>query len=383
MCNHLVHVYCVVLVVCCAFLFHFLFQKGKELERDMLVDTSILCDGLDLQIEQHDGIISGKTGNDSLVIVALLSNSPQMVQMKDILKDGDIVGRFGCGEKWVYRTDAFSRNDGVLYILGVSLLRSCVSNIHYFLPSESSSLETCPTKLDAAVLEDRIVLRFPCDHDVEYSILQSSSKCSSSVYSNAEPILMNGFSLLTLPISPSNFTTGGLCARATCGRCISESLFITPSMIPNHQMQLSSFDHKLHMSTFLPTKHYNMSARIHHSRYYGMNLEGAKKSVYSCRSSQDVLIELLSIKSISRVLFMKVKMLDNAVLHYLILPDGYNTKQVRDVDVAKYGKLVGKCENEVVTIATTDYFEYSWNVVFFAISSNGCVMKMIKRRFLP
>ncbi len=80
---------------------------------------------------------------------------------------------------------------------------------------------------------------------------------------------------------------------------------------------------------------------------------------------------------------MKVKMLDNAVLHYLILPDGYNTKQVRDVDVAKYGKLVGKCENEVVTIATTDYFEYSWNVVFFAISSNGCVMKMIKRRFLP
>lgn len=98
---------------------------------------------------------------------------------------------------------------------------------------------------------------------------------------------MNGFSLLTLPISPSNFTTGGLCARATCGRCISESLFITPSMIPNHripflrisaiEMQLSSFDHKLHMSTFLPTKHYNMSARIHHSRYYGMNLEGAKK----------------------------------------------------------------------------------------------------------
>lgn len=168
-----------------------------------------MCVGLDLQIEQHGGIISGKTGNNSLVIVALLSNSPQMVQMKDILKDGDIVGRFGYGEKWVYRTDAFSRNDGVLYILGVSLLRSCVSNIHYFLPSEcgshfplsflASSLETCPTKLDAAVLEglfvtllsqlDRIVLRFPCDHDVEYSILQSSSKCSTSVYSNAEPIL--------------------------------------------------------------------------------------------------------------------------------------------------------------------------------------------------
>lgn len=95
-------------------------------------------------------------------------------------------------------------------------------------------------------------------------------------------------------------------------------------------------------------------------------------------------LEIVSLKTISRVLFLKVKV--NAYhshLYYLILPDGYKTKTIRDVDVAKYGKLAGRCDEEIVTIATTDYFEYSWNVAYFAIVSGSCVMRMVKRRFIP
>ena len=121
-----------------------------------------MCDGLDMKIEQHAGMITGNTGNESLVIVALLSNSSQMLQVNDILRTGDIVGRFGAGETWVYRTDSFARKDGILYLLGVSIRRSCMSSVHYFLPPECSSsfhpsslasIETCSSKLDVAVLD--------------------------------------------------------------------------------------------------------------------------------------------------------------------------------------------------------------------------------------
>ena len=163
--------------------------------------------------------------------------------------------------------------------------------------------------------------------------------------------------------------------------------------MPTIEIQLSTFDHKLHMSTFVPTKHYNISARIHHSRYYGKGIQDDKKRIthvsvwivelFSCRSSSEIPIDIVSLKTISRVLIMKVKVTDIVVLYYLIVPDKYNSNQIRDIDVAKYGTMVGKCGNEIVTIATTEYFEYSWNVVYFAISVNGCVTRMIKRRFLP
>ena len=115
------------------------------------------------------------------------------------------------------------------------------------------SKEACASSLDVAILHggflrfltilDRVVVHYPCADDVAYSVASSSFRCDRYVYFASEPIVcellracvirrMESSSFLSLPISVANFTRKGICIRATCGACTSDSLLITPSMLP-------------------------------------------------------------------------------------------------------------------------------------------------------
>ena len=106
-----------------------------------------MCSGFDLHIEESNNMLSGRVANDSLIIIVLLSKSTAPVTIKDVLDNGDIVGRFGYGERWSYRTDGYSESDGTLYVLGVSLLHSCTSSIYQFKPSAANSTRGYRTSL--------------------------------------------------------------------------------------------------------------------------------------------------------------------------------------------------------------------------------------------
>ena len=70
-------------------------------------------------------------------------------------------------------------------------------------------------------------------------------------------------------------------------------------------------------------------------------------------------------------------------LYYLVVPDEYLKKELNDREIPAYGTLAGTFSNELVTLVITDYFPYVRNRLYLAIVGDGCVRKMIRRRFVP
>lgn len=104
----------------------------------------------------------------------------------------------------------------------------------------------------------------------------------------------------------------------------------------------------------------------------------------SCKMTRDTNVELLSISSISYVLFIKVKVnIPKTHLVYWIIPADYQKQSVTDLDVVRYGTYLGTFSNEIVTFSTVDAYHCVWNTLYIAEVSESCIKRIIKRRFLP
>lgn len=93
---------------------------------------------MNLSPEQENEIIHGIIMDDSINVFVLLENAGIPVTEEDILDKGIRIGKFDKGQKWMYRTDSFSIDDGILYFMGVSLSNSCVTDIYSFYPVTES-----------------------------------------------------------------------------------------------------------------------------------------------------------------------------------------------------------------------------------------------------
>lgn len=93
---------------------------------------------MNLSPEQENEIIHGVIMDDSINVFVLLENAGIPVTEEDILDKGLRIGKFGKGQKWMYRTDSFSVDDGILYFMGVSLSNLCVTDIYPFYPVTES-----------------------------------------------------------------------------------------------------------------------------------------------------------------------------------------------------------------------------------------------------
>ena len=83
------------------------------------------------------------------------------------------------------------------------------------------------------------------------------------------------------------------------------------------------------------------------------------------------------------MLFIKVRALDTPVqVYYWIVPDTFLKRDPTGAEVVRYGKVVGKFENEVVAFSTEDYYEHVWNRIYIAAVQKHCIDKVIKRRFV-
>lgn len=104
----------------------------------------------------------------------------------------------------------------------------------------------------------------------------------------------------------------------------------------------------------------------------------------SCKMTPDTNVELLSISSISYVLFVKVKVnIPKTHLFYWIIPADYQKESITDVDVVRYGTYIGAVSYEIVTFSTIDAYQGVWNTLYIAEVSESCIKRIIKRRFLP
>ena len=75
-------------------------------------------------------------------------------------------------------------------------------------------------------------------------------------------------------------------------------------------------------------------------------------------------IDLLSMTTVSRMLFIKVKVLEEQVqVYYWIVPDTFLKQDPTGAEVVRYGKVIGKFENEIVAFVTEDYYEHIWNQI--------------------
>ena len=95
-------------------------------------------------------------------------------------------------------------------------------------------------------------------------------------------------------------------------------------------------------------------------------------------------MEVIKFQRLADIMFITVKVAQEDVqLYYLVIPDDYMKKELNEKEVPMYGTLAGTFSNELVTLAITDYFPYVRNRIYLAIAGNGCVRKMIRRRFIP
>ena len=73
-------------------------------------------------------------------MLVLLENQGVVVKEGHILNNGLRIGKFSKGQTWSYRTDGFSKDDGILYFMGVSITHSCVTDIYPFTPVTESCI---------------------------------------------------------------------------------------------------------------------------------------------------------------------------------------------------------------------------------------------------
>lgn len=83
-------------------------------------------------------MITGYVTGDSIRIMVLLEKPDVAVSVDDVLKNGIIVGKFNKGEYWRYRTDPYTKDDGILYLVGISVSHDCVTELYKFIPSTES-----------------------------------------------------------------------------------------------------------------------------------------------------------------------------------------------------------------------------------------------------
>lgn len=102
------------------------------------------CDFFKLNPIQETNMITGYVTGDSIRIMVLLEKPDVAVNVDDVLKNGIIVGKFNKGEYWRYRTDPYTKDDGILYLVGISVSHDCVTELYKFIPStESCFFQMC------------------------------------------------------------------------------------------------------------------------------------------------------------------------------------------------------------------------------------------------
>lgn len=103
-----------------------------------------------------------------------------------------------------------------------------------------------------------------------------------------------------------------------------------------------------------------------------------------CRVRNENPIEVVKFQVIAKVLFVTVHVAQKDVqLYYLVIPDAYLEKDITEREVPQYGVFAGTFSNELVTLTITNYFPYVRNRLYLALVGDGCIRKMIRRRFIP
>lgn len=73
-------------------------------------------------------------------IYMLATQRDVFVDTEYMLSNGFHMGKINKGEKWSFRTDWYSQDDGIIYIMAVSLYHQCASKIHSFIPIAESGI---------------------------------------------------------------------------------------------------------------------------------------------------------------------------------------------------------------------------------------------------